>query len=181
MKISILALLILSLASTSVGSTERIDDGADSAKAQNFLKLMNAERMLNIGKILPLGILVADRDGKQVDLRSVMHGPVALLKFNPGCPPCVEVFKYAQAHAKQYVEAQGASIAILVVDSKDAGPYVTTGGRLDVYSTTSKLEGSFLAGEITPSVFFLDKDLRLVERRAGLTTPESMLRFPTVQ
>jgi len=169
-------LLVTFILSSAASATVASETAANSAEAKNFVKLMNAERTLNVGKVLPPGILVADRDGKQVDLRSAMHGPVTLLKLNPGCPPCTDVFKYADSHAK---EKQGASIAVLVVEDKGSKPYTSADGGLGVYTTASKLDDSFLAGEITPSVFFFDKNLRLVERRAGLTTPETMLRFPT--
>lgn len=148
-----------------------------SAEAQRFGALMNAERSLNVGKVLSGGIEVHDRSGKTVDLHKAVKGPLTLLKFNPGCPPCVTVFKYLQVHASQYTSAQGATLAVLVVESKDASDYVGEGAPV-AYTTPSKLEGSVLAGEITPSVFFFDKDLRLIERRAGLTTPELMLRYP---
>jgi hypothetical protein len=163
------------VANASHGADEKIANQADTMK---FIQMMHAENSRNIGKTLPIGIEVLDRNGQSVDLHTKLKGPVTVVKIDPNCTPCQDILGYVSHHAKEYSQTEGASIAILITQNVGNTKLKNTRGAFDLYSTASSLDDSFFAGKITPTVFFFDKNLKLVSRRAGLTTPQEMLQYP---
>ena len=76
-----------------------------------------------------------------------------------------------------YAGKNGASIAVLQV--KDSGHQALgLPAAVAEYHTADTLAQGFLAGQIAPTVFFFDKNLKLVARRAGVTTPQDFLAYP---
>lgn len=138
---------------------------------------MRAEHSLNVGKTLPAGVLVMD-EGKQVDLRSALRGPVTLIKIESQCPPCDDLLQYATDHAEQYLQTQKARLVVVLVGAADARKSSQRTHPFAFYTSASKLEDGILAGGIVPTVFFFDADLRLIGRHVGLVTPETSLAYP---
>ena len=161
-------------ATTTAVATPPSSEGKSSP---DFVQLMRAERSLNVGKILPAGIMVMDK-GKQVDLRSVLRGPVTLIKIESQCPPCDDLLQYATVHAEQYMQTQKIPLAVVLVGTADAPNASQSTRPFAFYTAASKLEGGILAGSVVPTVFFFDADLRLIGRHVGLTTPETSLAYP---
>ncbi|TAL82541.1 MAG: hypothetical protein EPN74_16690 [Rhodanobacter sp.] len=67
-----------------------------------FIRLMVAENGRNVGQTLPSDIQVTNDQGKVLDLRAVLHGPVVLLRVQPHCPPCDQLLDYVRDHAIEY-------------------------------------------------------------------------------
>ena len=154
--------------------------GLDSAAVRRFF---DEDTHRNVGQTLPAGIKVSNRSNSLVDLRTMLatrDEPVILLRLEPECPPCQMLLDYVRSNAELYTGMHGVRLAVIEV----AG---TKGSGLDssripeeilFFKSGDKLDTGFLSGHISPAAFFFDKDLKLVARRAGLTTPQGFLRFP---
>ena len=94
------------------------------------------------------------------------------------CPPCedlLDAIREAHGHALGSVDA---AIAVLRVgDSSHA--HIELPKSVLQYHAPSKMQEGFLGGKITPSSFYLDRNLTLIKRRPGLPfSAKNLLQFP---
>lgn len=176
MRATILNRAFLFIGLTSAVTAAGASANGSQANAAEFARLLHTETSLHVGETLPAGVMVT-HNGMQVDLRSVLHGPVALVKLESGCSPCQDLLQFAKSHASEYNRLQGASLAILMTQTSIVADRFE-GAGFDFYTTSSDVETGFLAGKIMPTIFFFDEQLRLIARHPGLTSPEESLQFP---
>ena len=131
----------------------------------------------NVGQVLPDSIRVLDRSGNAIDLRTALaalNAPIILVRLEPGCQPCRDLVGYIRSNAHRYDPKQGPRLAVIEVQGEKAvdPDFKPIPEGIPVFRSGNKLDTGFLAGHISPAAFFFDKNLKLLARRAGLTTPE---------
>ncbi|OOG61856.1 hypothetical protein B0E46_14280 [Rhodanobacter sp. B04] len=137
-----------------------------AAQMAEVAKIETDENALNVGQTLPSGLLVKDGEGRDIDLRSAIHGPTVLLKVAMDCRPCIESMEWLRKNASSYEKTQHASIIVLAIRSK-ALPPGTLPAEVRVLYTPDDLSSGFLGGTLTPAEFLFDGQGRMVARRAG--------------
>ena len=155
-------------------------DGLTSVAVRQFFQ---EDTHRNVGKPLPAGIGVLNRNNDPVDLRVALAGekePIILLRVEPGCPPCKEALDYVRSNPQRFSVKHGARLAVIEVQGTKGA--LSNSSEIPeeflFFKSQGKLDTGFLAGHISPAVFFFDKNLKLVARRAGLTTPQALFPFP---
>lgn len=160
-------------------ATAQPPSSADATLNARLWHQMQLENAMNVGKVLPTGIVVQDAAGKSVDLRQVLHGPVVLLKVATDCPPCVKMLDWIRGHAAEYEKTEGATIAVLFIRSADTPQPKELPPDVIVLHTSSYLADGFLGGLLTPAEFFFDKQFKLIDRRSGYNKDIGQkLQFP---
>ncbi len=143
----------------------------------NAQREIRAEEQRNIGEALPANVTAFNDQGKTVRLRDVLHGPAIVVKTEAGCPPCERMIAYLRTHGPDFARRHHVQI---VVWNTAAPPHLQdlaggdpTGEKyprnmpppilvLHVKDFGAK---GFLGGTWFPTIFFFDKDRKLVARR----------------
>ncbi len=167
----------------SVTAMDGVSDGENQLASAEVRKFFQDDTHRNVGKSLPSGIHVTNRSGSPMDLRAALAAqgkPMVLLRVEQGCPPCQDLLEYVRSNAQQYERRQGARIVVIDASGANADGSISSQLPDDIQLFRSKgtSDTDFLAGHVSPAAFFFDENLKLVSRRAGLTTPEDFLLFP---
>lgn len=136
------------------------------------------ETKRHVGELLPEGVLVTDRGGNEVDFRSLLQGPVIVLKVIPDCPPCEQLLDAVRELNGRSTGGSDAALAVLFVGDAERMPENLPANVPVVRMTPTAANAGFFAGMLTPTIFYFDSELRLVKRRPGLASVEQSLRFP---
>lgn len=142
---------------------------------------IRTERQAHVGELLPAHLLVAHGSKSEVSLRSLLHGPVIVIKITPDCPPCVQLLDAVRDSTGGPARAPKPELAVLYVGESERLPKGLPAEVLLVSMDWHAAQDGFFAGTITPTTFYFDADLRLVARRPGLSTVAESLRFPSLQ
>jgi hypothetical protein len=144
-------------------------------------KLMAIETEKHVGDILPEGIAVVDAKGNKTDLRQALQGhlPAIVLKTSPKCPPCNELLDAVRRSQGKTEGSNPATIVVLQISDSDNHSLDLPKGVFELHSSSALSdEEIFVGGEITPSAFYFDSGSKLVERRAGMRSPQFLLTYP---
>lgn len=140
-------------------------------------KMMNDERAAHIGETLPRGIRVMLDDGTTTDLRDRLHGPVILIKAMPDDDLAALFAAIVDAKGKS-LDALKANIALLLVNDPNHQALPVPASVATFHSKAVLGEG-ILEGQLFPSTFYFDKNLKLVGRQPGMPgNPAVLLYFP---
>ncbi len=154
-------------------SFAKISGQPDPVMTQRFTQ----ERSAHVGEVLPSRIKLALDDGRIVDVREHLQGPVIVLKI-PVASVTQGLLAAVREAGGKSLDATRANIAVITVTDKDHKPLDLPESVL-VFRTESALEDGFFGGHILPTTFYFDQDLRLIKRHPGMSMdPKSPLHFP---
>lgn len=166
------AIAIAMLAMATLASAQVLG-APDPVMTQRFIQ----ERNARVGEVLPSGTELALDDGRVVDLREHLHGPVIVLK-TPIASGSQGLLEAVRESGGESLDTTKAHIAMIIVADKEHEP-LNLPEAVPVFRTKSTLEDGFFGGHILPTAFYLDQDLRLIKRHPGLSMdPTTLLHFP---
>ncbi len=135
------------------------------------------EMTRNVGRTLPSGLVVQDRDGRDIDLRDTLGTRTILFKLGPDCEPCVEILDYLKDNPLGKTDP---TIVILMVGQDETELPESLPGINLLHSSSDMVDEGFLAGKYTPTTFYFDADSVLVKREVGAPfSLAQLLRFPS--
>lgn len=137
------------------------------------------ERTAHVGEVLPAGIELNLDDGRVVDLREHLQGPVIVVKL-PNIDSLDTVFEAIRESRGQSLDDTRTPIAVIIIADKERKP-LDLPDSVRVFRTTGMLEDGFLGGRLMPNTFYFDRNLRLIGRRFGQSPNDAraLLYFPT--
>ena len=175
MKPSLLTLTLLLVAGAGFSA-----DGAAQALAPLDAEAavqFQREMTRNVGRALPAGLVVQDRDGRDMDLRDALGTRTILFKFGPQCEPCAEILAYLKDNPPGEADP---TVEVLMVGQNESDVLEPLPGIRLLHSASEMEEEGFLAGKYTPTTFYFDADSVLVKREVGAPfSLAQLLRFPS--
>lgn len=134
------------------------------------------EMRKNVGNVLPFGLVVKNRHGDEVDLRSALGSQTVLIKIDPDCPPCEEITAFLREHREWNGDTK--VIVLMVKDTGDTIPDLPPQVTF-LHTTADMRSDGFLAGKYTPTTFYFDEGGRLVKRDVGAPASlGNLVQFP---
>lgn len=141
--------------------------------------LIHEESSAHVGDTLPAGITVHDDNGKIIDLRQAVNGPLILFKLKPGCEPCHRILDMLR-EPDSLQQRGDIGIVVLMVNSSKSGLLDLPTTVASFHTGDSLDQEGFLAGQISPTTFYFDQTLKLIKRKPGLPfSARTLLEFPT--
>lgn len=144
-----------------------------------LVALLHEETTAHVGESLPSGVMVHDDNGKAIDLRQALSGPITLFKLKPDCKPCHRIL--GMLREPDSLQRSGdIGIVVLMVNSGKS-TLLDLPTTVASFHTGDSLDAEgFLAGQITPTTFYFDQTLKLIKRKPGLPfSARTLLEFPT--
>lgn len=136
------------------------------------------EQQSHVGEVLPAGIQVRLDDGRTVDLREQLHGPAIVIQ-SYSFTVLPELLQAVRESNGKSPDATNADIALILVSDKEyQRPDVPD--SISVFHRSISENTGFIGARLMPTIFYFDKDLKLIERQVGMRGDiRSFLNFPT--